>query len=181
MKQRPISTPRQLGAAIYDARTAAGMTQATLASRAGVSRKWLIGLEQGARTGAELGKILGVLHALGLAIHLSEAQEVKGSSSQEDNVRQPESGLGDPIEGQTHTSDNLHVNSAALEAIQKMRGNLTVNSAALEAIQKMRGNLTVNTATLDAIQKIRGNLTVNTATLDAIDRKSTRLNSSHWE
>lgn len=61
---RRISTSTDLGAAVRDARTAAHLTQAELATRAGVSREWLIGLERGARPRAELTKILGVLSAL---------------------------------------------------------------------------------------------------------------------
>lgn len=75
MGNRAITTGRQLGAAIHDARTRAGLTQASLATSAGVSRKWLIGLEQGARTGAELSKVLAVLRALDLSIQLIEQPE----------------------------------------------------------------------------------------------------------
>lgn len=64
MASRRISTPQDLGAAVRDARTAAQLTQAELAERAGVSREWIIGLERGTRPRAELTKILGVLAAL---------------------------------------------------------------------------------------------------------------------
>lgn len=64
MSLRRISTPLDLGAAVRDGRNAARLTQAELASRAGVSREWLIGLERGARPRAEFTKILAVLAAL---------------------------------------------------------------------------------------------------------------------
>lgn len=64
MGYRRISTPTDLGAAVREARTEDQLTQAELATRAGVSREWLIGLERGARPRAELTKILGVLSAL---------------------------------------------------------------------------------------------------------------------
>ncbi|MDO5662555.1 MAG: helix-turn-helix domain-containing protein [Brachybacterium sp.] len=64
MAPRRISTPHDLGAAVRDARTAAQLTQAELAERAGVSREWLIGLERGTRPRAELTKILHVLATL---------------------------------------------------------------------------------------------------------------------
>ncbi len=63
---RPITTPRELGAVLRQARTDAGLTQAVLAERAGVSRPWLSELEGGKRT-AEIGKTLAVANALGLA------------------------------------------------------------------------------------------------------------------
>lgn len=63
-----LTTPAQLGAVVRGARTRAGLTQAQLADRAGVSRRWLIALEHGAGERAELGKILDTLDALGLAL-----------------------------------------------------------------------------------------------------------------
>lgn len=50
------------------------MTQAELAERAGVSRRWLIALERGRGQRAELGKILDTLDALGLDLTVTRAQ-----------------------------------------------------------------------------------------------------------
>ncbi|KWR70081.1 hypothetical protein RN04_14650 [Arthrobacter sp. W1] len=61
-----------------------GLTQEALADRAGVSRKWLIGLEQGVRTRAELGKVLDTFEALGISINLSFNAEPEIESSDED-------------------------------------------------------------------------------------------------
>lgn len=69
-----------LGAAVRDVRQARGLTQAELASRARVSRQFVISLERGAGPRAELGKVLSVLRALGLAMNLrdDEAPHARG-------------------------------------------------------------------------------------------------------
>lgn len=50
------------------------MTQGELAGRARVSRAFVIDIERGQRPGAELGRVLAVLRALGLAISLVQDQ-----------------------------------------------------------------------------------------------------------
>lgn len=65
-----LTTVRDLGAALRDARRAAGLSQQALAERAGVSRQWLSRLETGSNPGAELRKVLDVLAALSLAVEL---------------------------------------------------------------------------------------------------------------
>jgi HTH-type transcriptional regulator / antitoxin HipB len=74
---RPIRTPSELGLAVRRARDDRGWTQAELASRARVGRPWLSELEAGKRT-AELGRVLSVLDALGLAITLTGAPTTPG-------------------------------------------------------------------------------------------------------
>lgn len=64
---RPIRTSRDFGAAVRRARKDHGLSQAELATLAGVGRPWLSELETGKRT-AELGRALAVLSALDLAI-----------------------------------------------------------------------------------------------------------------
>lgn len=59
--------PADLGAAIRARRRALGLTQAVLAERAGVSRQWLVAVEQG-HGRAELGKVTAVLEAAGLTL-----------------------------------------------------------------------------------------------------------------
>lgn len=66
-----LTTPAQVGAAIRGARTRAGLTQSELAERAGVSRRWLITVEQGQGERAELAKILDTFDALGLYLVLT--------------------------------------------------------------------------------------------------------------
>lgn len=60
-----IRTPRELGHLIRDRRRQAGLTQERLATRIGVSRKWIIDIESGKRT-AELTLVLRTLKALGI-------------------------------------------------------------------------------------------------------------------
>ena len=76
-----LRTPQDLGAAIRDARIARSLTQADLARDAGVSREWLIGIEQGQRPRAELAKILAVLDTLGLPLYAGVPSEPPGPES----------------------------------------------------------------------------------------------------
>lgn len=72
---RSVRTARELGAVIVDARRHHRLTQQELAEKAGVSRSWLIGVEQGQRKGAELTKILGLLRTLGVSLSLELPSE----------------------------------------------------------------------------------------------------------
>jgi HTH-type transcriptional regulator/antitoxin HipB len=75
-----IRTPRDLGAAVRDRRRALQLDQAALASRAGVSRQWIIALERG-KPGAELGLVLRTLKALDLRLDVNaEPTTVTGSA-----------------------------------------------------------------------------------------------------
>lgn len=65
-----ITTPRDIGAAIKDRRRLLGLDQAELAKRVGVSRQWLIQVENG-KAGAAIGLVLRLLKALDLSISLS--------------------------------------------------------------------------------------------------------------
>jgi HTH-type transcriptional regulator / antitoxin HipB len=58
-----IRTPADLGAAIRQRRRQLGLDQATLAKRIGVSRQWVIAIEQG-RSRAQLGLVLRALDEL---------------------------------------------------------------------------------------------------------------------
>lgn len=71
-KVRPIRTSRELGAAIRQTRKDQGLSQAALAAQADVGRPWLSELETGKQT-AEVGRVLRVLDALGLAAVLVSA------------------------------------------------------------------------------------------------------------
>jgi HTH-type transcriptional regulator/antitoxin HipB len=62
-----VQSIRDLGAAVRGRRIDLGLTQADLAMRAGVSRKWVYEFEAGKPT-AELQLILRVMDALGLAL-----------------------------------------------------------------------------------------------------------------
>ncbi|HLJ87477.1 MAG TPA: helix-turn-helix domain-containing protein [Candidatus Angelobacter sp.] len=74
-----IRTASDLGALIRDRRTKLGLDQASLAQRAGTSRKWLVEVEQG-KPRASVGLILRTLRALDVFLEVdagSKAQTVK--------------------------------------------------------------------------------------------------------
>lgn len=79
MKIRSI---RDFAAAVRGRRTGLGMSQAQLAERAGVSRKWIYEFE-GGKPAAELGLLLRVLDALELTLELPGDPEagVSGEST----------------------------------------------------------------------------------------------------
>lgn len=60
-----VSNSRELGLLIRQRRDELGLTQAEAASLAGVSRQWLIQVEQGKST-AQLDRVIRLLRALGL-------------------------------------------------------------------------------------------------------------------
>lgn len=68
MDTLPITTPRQAGIYVRQAREAQGLTRATLAKKAGVSERLLASLELGDATGIRLDKLLTIFNALGLAL-----------------------------------------------------------------------------------------------------------------
>jgi len=61
-----IRTTRDLGVAVNAARTALGMTQAELAERAQVSRRWIVALERGFTPGLDFTRVMKTLYALDL-------------------------------------------------------------------------------------------------------------------
>jgi HTH-type transcriptional regulator / antitoxin HipB len=73
--ERRIADPQTLGAAVREARAARDWTQAELASRAGVSRSFVLDIERGSRPRAELVRVLSVLKALGKFISLVEDEQ----------------------------------------------------------------------------------------------------------
>jgi len=68
MDTLPITTPRQAGIYVRQAREAQGLTRAALAKKADVSERLLASLELGDATGIRLDKLLTIFNALGLAL-----------------------------------------------------------------------------------------------------------------
>lgn len=62
-----VKNPKELGHLVRDCRSRSRLTQAGLAARVGVSRKWIIDLEGGKRT-ADLSLVLRTLNALGIEL-----------------------------------------------------------------------------------------------------------------
>jgi HTH-type transcriptional regulator / antitoxin HipB len=71
-----IKSIRNLAAAVRGRRRDLGLTQAELATRAGVSRKWVYEFEAG-KPSAELRLILRVLDALGLTLELGYQDDAR--------------------------------------------------------------------------------------------------------
>lgn len=65
-----VRTPSDLGLLVRSRRKELGLDQRTLATRAGVSRLWLIEFERG-KPRAEVGLVLRTLLALGLRLDVS--------------------------------------------------------------------------------------------------------------
>lgn len=73
-----VRSIRDLAAAIRGRRIDLGLSQADLASRAGVSRKWIYEFEAG-KPKAEFGLILRVLDALALVLELAPSDDARAS------------------------------------------------------------------------------------------------------
>ncbi len=65
-----VRTPGDFGAIIRDRRRQLELEQAELAKLIGVSRQWVVGIEQG-RERAELGLVLRALDSLGISLRSS--------------------------------------------------------------------------------------------------------------
>lgn len=63
----PLRNPDDISALVKDQRQFLGFTQADLASRAGVSLRWLAGLEAGS-PGASIDKVMRTLDALDITL-----------------------------------------------------------------------------------------------------------------
>jgi len=68
-----VRTPADFGALIRERRRGAGLDQATLAERVGVSRQWIVAVERGKAT-APIGLVLRTLAALGVELTTAEAK-----------------------------------------------------------------------------------------------------------
>lgn len=85
MDTLPITTPRQAGIYVRQARESQGITRATLAKKAGVSERLLASLELGDATGIRLDKLLAIFNALGLAL-AAQGDIAKTNNEQSTNV-----------------------------------------------------------------------------------------------
>jgi len=65
-------TPEKIGEAVKEARKKLGVTQRELALTSGTGLRFIIELERGKAT-SQLGKVLAVLHTLGIGIELKDA------------------------------------------------------------------------------------------------------------
>lgn len=65
----------KLGSTVRGLRLRRGLTQAELAERAGVSRQWIVSLEQGRTRGMEIGLVLRVLDSLDASLYVRDDLE----------------------------------------------------------------------------------------------------------
>jgi len=79
-----LRTVRDLGALIRDARTTRDWTQTDLAERAKVSRQWLVSIERGQHSRAEIGMLLRVLKTLGVELLARPVQPTEPSPERPD-------------------------------------------------------------------------------------------------
>lgn len=86
-----IRTVHQLRASARGRRIELGLSQAAVAERAGVSRKWLSDFESG-KTTIETGKVLDVLGVLGLRISVTLADEEPPTTDLDDFLEGYETG-----------------------------------------------------------------------------------------
>jgi len=69
-----INSAEQVGALVQKTRKAQGLTQTQLAGVSGVGIRFIVDLEKGKPT-CQLGKVLRVLHMLGIHFQTDEANE----------------------------------------------------------------------------------------------------------
>lgn len=105
MDTLPITTPRQAGIYVRQAREAQGITRAALAKKAGVSERLLASLELGDATGIRLDKLLAVFGALGLAL---AAQGDIGETKNGQPVDAPHADLQPCSTPRCHHTQRLH-------------------------------------------------------------------------
>lgn len=105
MDTLPITTPRQAGIYVRQARDSQGITRAALAKKAGVSERLLASLELGDATGIRLDKLLAIFNALGLAL---AAQGDIDEAKNEQPVDAPHADLQPRSTSSRHRAQRLH-------------------------------------------------------------------------
>ena len=70
----------QLGQAVRRLRAQRGLTQVALADLAGVSRQWIISIEQGTTPGMEIGVLMRVLDKLDASLTIRDDSPATGGS-----------------------------------------------------------------------------------------------------
>lgn len=117
MNTLPITTPRQAGIYVRQAREAQGLTRAALAKTASVSERLLASLELGDATGIRLDKLLAIFDALGLAL---AAQGDIGEAKNERPVDAPHADLQSRCTPRRHHAQrpsHSHRRGAAIPAL----------------------------------------------------------------
>ena len=105
MDTLPITTPRQAGIYVRQAREAQGLTRAALANKAGVSERLLASLELGDATGIRLDKLLAIFDALELAL---AAQGDISETNNKQSANAPHADLQPCSTPRCHNAQRLH-------------------------------------------------------------------------
>ena len=82
-----IRTAADIGALIRDRRKHAGLNQLALARAVGVSRKWIVEVEQG-KPGAHMNLVFRTLNVLGISLQIPNSL-IRGSKKEEGTHRRP--------------------------------------------------------------------------------------------
>lgn len=117
MDTLPITTPRQAGIYVRQAREAQGITRAALAKKAGVSERLLASLELGDATGIRLDKLLAIFDALGLAL-VTQGDIDEAKNEQPGNA--PNADLQPRSTPRRHCTQRLHHRNRRGAAIQAL-------------------------------------------------------------
>jgi HTH-type transcriptional regulator / antitoxin HipB len=72
-----VKSPQELAQVVREQRKRRGLSQQRLAELVGVSRQWIVALEQGKPT-AELGLVLQALSAIGLRVDVGDRSDAAG-------------------------------------------------------------------------------------------------------
>lgn len=78
-----VRTPQDIGALLRDRRQKAGLDQAELARRIGVSRQWLVEVERG-KPRAEVGLVLRALNVLDIPLEIGRPRHARGVANTPD-------------------------------------------------------------------------------------------------
>ena len=78
-----IRTPKELGSLVRERRKHLGLDQSGLAERVGVSRQWIIEIEQG-KPRAEVGLVFRTLEALGVKLAIDGRKDDRPSPADAD-------------------------------------------------------------------------------------------------
>lgn len=118
-------TPLDLATSVKDARLAAGMSQADLASAAHLTRSWVSLFESGHSQNASLTKVLAMLDVLGVSVRLTYAvPDSDSSAGVGKSARRPE--------------PRASVSSAASARRVEASGRAVLNASALNAARARR-------------------------------------------
>jgi len=98
----PLRNPDDISVLVKDQRRFLGLTQADLAARAGVSLRWLAGLEAGS-PGASIDKVMRTLDALDITLGVTLGVNV--SHADDDGQPTPDDQLDAILRDHTHQPD----------------------------------------------------------------------------